>query len=615
MSRLGQTALLLLLATAVSGNFTKAGAGEPTAAELEALATSMELKKRDLAFWNSPPANEARFVTLPDDVRLAVSFYFPKGFDRASSKAPAVFIDSVYGRAEEATVTAISLYTDAGFVVAIGDARGFGASFGSSPGFNTAQQTQDEANIIRWISEQPWSDGNVAAAGHSVSAVFADSMTASGAPALKAAIIRAGDFDEYSLNMFPGGVPNLSILELATQLMEWHAGAACLQKLPACAELGLPPVDEDKDFQLLQAAMRDHQGNLKGDSFATANFIDDKVGPVTLADSSPVARLDGIRRAKVPARVTASWLDGLTAEGALIRFASADEVPMEIVIGATTHPGGLDADPFSTTPFGPARPSAVEQFSGDVAFLKRVFTGEEIGRSIRYAVLGTDIWKTTSVWPPSGTQVTTLALAPSKLQAGEVESGELSYQVDPAVSSGPYNRWGAQRGKPIYYGDRRSAPGKRLQFDGEPFDQDMELVGSPELCLVLATDQADGLVTAHIEDIAPDGRVTYLTEGLLRLLHRKTEGKSCDPSPGTKRAFTRAESAPVVPGEKMEIELALLPVAALIRKGHYLRLSLAGADAGFFPTLTGDRPASWLVSYGGQNSSRVSVPLRPWTAQ
>jgi putative CocE/NonD family hydrolase len=140
----------------------------------------------------------------------------------------------------------------------------------------------------------------------------------------------------------------------------------------------------------------------------------------------------------------------------------------------------------------------------------------------------------------------------------------------------------------------------------------MELVGAAELCLAFRSDQADGLVLAYLEDVAPDGRVTYLTEGHLRLLHRKTASGSCDPAPGTERSFERADSAAVTPGELMHVELTLLPVAARIGKGHKVRLSLAGADAGTFPMLT-ETPATWSVAYGGRSGSTLSLPLRRWS--
>ena len=106
--------------------------------------------------------------------------------------------------------------------------------------------------------------------------------------------------------------------------------------------------------------------------------------------------------------------------------------------------------------------------------------------------------------------------------------------------------------------------------------------------------------------------MTYLSEGVLRLLHRKTQGTVCDPAPGTLRSFNRADGSVVTPGEPMHVELPLLPTAALIRKGHRLRLSLAGADAGTFTPLPDDAPAAWRVTAA---ASHVILPLRQWSAR
>jgi uncharacterized protein len=285
-----------------------------------------------------------------------------------------------------------------------------------------------------------------------------------------------------------------------------------------------------------------------------------------------------------------------------------------VVISAASHPGGLDADPFSATPFQLARPEASVQFSADVEFTRRALSGARIERSVDYFVLGAGVWKKTSRWPPVGVDREVLQLSAGGLDKGGPggKPGEVSYTVDVRASSGALNRWNGQLGHPIHYGDRRDAPGRRLSFDAAPVSDDTELVGSAELCLVFRTDQTDGLVAAYLEDVAPDGRVTYLTEGVLRLLHRKTQGSICDPAPGARRSFSRADGAPVTPGELMHVEVPLLPTAALIRKGHRLRLSLAGADAGTFLPLTGDAAATWKVAYGADNASRVTVPMRRW---
>jgi predicted acyl esterase len=65
----------------------------------------------------------------------------------------------------------------------------------------------------------------------------------------------------------------------------------------------------------------------------------------------------------------------------------------------------------------------------------------------------------------------------------------------------------------------------------------------------------------------------------------------------------------------MQVELPLLPTAALIRKGHRLRLSLAGADAGTFPALPAEATATWTVALGSADASRVILPLRRWSTQ
>jgi putative CocE/NonD family hydrolase len=324
--------------------------------------------------------------------------------------------------------------------------------------------------------------------------------------------------------------------------------------------------------------------------------------------------MDAIRAAKVPARVSASWLDGTTADSALLRYVSAPEVPMEIVIGATTHPGGLDADPFSTTPFEDARPNAAAQFQADVNFAKRVVAGEAIGRSIKYVVLGSDVWKSTSVWPPAGITSIRNHLGTGNLATEAPLSAKLEYVVDPDSTLGPLDRWASQRGSPIFYGDLRKAPGQRLEFTTAPVERDLELIGTPELCLTLQTDQPDGTVIAYLEDVAPDGRVTYLTEGEIRLLHRKTTGEPCDPAPGTLRSFARADSAAIVAGEVNRVEVPFLSTAALIKTGHSVRLALAGADKLTFPMLTGDHFASWSVNVGGSTGSALLLPLRPWSA-
>jgi putative CocE/NonD family hydrolase len=584
-----------------------------TQSELEELAASAEVQAALEPFHDAPPPDESRYVEMSDGVRLAVSLYYPPGLDPEAGSAPVAYVETWYTRAVEARGTAIEHYLAAGFVVAIADPRGFGASFGTLDGVLSEAQRSDQKEMIAWLSEQPWSNGKVAAVGISVSAMHAEAMADSGAPALRAAIIRETEFDQYADNLFVGGVPNGRMHNLISDVLMWMRGDACVEDLALCAYLGLGFVDEDTDQRLLQAALRDHQGNIDPALFGEVIYSDDILGSGTFGDASPIGNIAALQRAAVPARVSASWVDGATAQGALARFNALPNVPMELSIGVTTHLGGLHADPFTREAFTVTRPNADDQFVADTEFVQRVLDGEPIGRSIRYYVLGADAWKTTSQWPPAGVTARKLHFSRTRLQAhAHGPTREQSYTVDPTTTSGVFNRWASQSNAPIYYGDRRLTPGRRLSFDADAVHTDMELAGAPELCLALRSDQTDGLVIAYLEDVAPDGRVTYLTEGELRLLHRKTASGGCDSAPGTERSFSREDGAAVTPGELMHVELTLLPVAARIRKGHRLRISLAGADAGNFSTLT-ETPATWSVAYGGRNGSTLSLPLRRWT--
>lgn len=571
---------------------------------LTELAQSPEVQSANAPFASAPAPDRVLYVPMSDGVRLSVSLYFPPGLDRA----PAIYIESWYGRKNEAGGHAIAKYREAGFVVALIDSRGFAASFGAQPGLLAGAAARDQEEVVNWIASQPWSNGKVAAVGISLSATLADRLTSTGAPALEAAILRHGDFDAYRLNMLPGGVPNLNMQGLIMGLMAGMEDQSCVADLATCASFGIATVDEDVDYRLLQSAFADHLDNVGPEALGQLVFRDDPLGVGTVADMSPAEHLAGINAARVPARVSAGWLDGVTAQGALERFVGAPDVPMEVVISAANHMGGLDTDPFVHEPFGEARPSAAVQSQADVDFVKRVLSGEPVERQVRYFVLGADQWKTTKAWPPASVEQQTLHFTRHGLRAQPGKPGERSYQVDPTTSAGAeFSRWSSQYAEPVYYGDRRAVTGKRLSFDAPTLREDTELVGAPELCLSMRSDQPDGLVIAYLEDVAPDGRVTYLTEGELRLLHRKTATGGCDTRPGTARSFARADASPVTPGELMQVELPLWPVAALLRRGHHLRISLAGADEGTFPLLS-DEPARWSVAFG----STLTVPTRPW---
>ena len=67
-----------------------------------------------------------------------------------------------------------------------------------------------------------------------------------------------------------------------------------------------------------------------------------------------------------------------------------------------------------------------------------------------------------------------------------------------------------------------------------------------------------------------------------------------------------------LPGKIAEVSFPTFPVAAKIKVGHRLRLSLGGADAGTFRRYSEGKAESWQVRRSELYPSSLSVDLRPW---
>jgi putative CocE/NonD family hydrolase len=568
-------------------------------------------------------SDQSYYLVMRDGVRVALSLYFPKG--TAPQNAATILVQTRYGRA--ATFQAgdhfYARWTRAGYVVAIVDTRGSTSSFGSRIVDIGPDEVADMDEIIAHLASQPWSSGEVIAHGFSYMADTADWATSRPAPALVASLPRQTDFDMYTHLFLPGGVSNdwfLSSWGSATRKMDLGRsgrddGLDCVERAADCAALfpTLQPVDGDESFTLLREALT---GRVRWgpESYMNAEFRDDLGGNgYSLFSSGPASALADIRRERKPVQYWGSWMDGGTAEAALARYRSAPEVPMEVWITGNNHGGNVGADPFLPNDLGP-RPSVDEQFAANLNFVDRVRSGESITRIIHYYVLGAGVYRSTNVWPPADAGPRTLYLNASELGERPGPEGTRRYEVDFGAGTGDKTRWSTQFGTPPAYPDRRDADSRLLVFDSAPLSVDTEVVGTPVLTLYVASQSRDPAFFAYLEDVAPDGRVTYLTEGMLRAVHRRIADPASlpyDQGPAA-HSFRRADAMQVTPGEVMEVRFALFPVAALIRSGHRLRVAIAGADRNVFRIYSGGGPDTYTISYGGARQSRLELNLRPW---
>ena len=79
----------------------------------------------------------------------------------------------------------------------------------------------------------------------------------------------------------------------------------------------------------------------------------------------------------------------------------------------------------------------------------------------------------------------------------------------------------------MYYPDRAEEDARLLTYTGAPLEGALRITGTPVVSLQLSSNKPDGALHVYLEDVAPDGRVTYLTEGILRLIHRSRMTPHC----------------------------------------------------------------------------------------
>jgi putative CocE/NonD family hydrolase len=162
------------------------------------------------------------------------------------------------------------------------------------------------------------------------------------------------------------------------------------------------------------------------------------------------------------------------------------------------------------------------------------------------------------------------------------------------------------------YPDRADEDKKLLVYTGPALDEDLEIAGSPVLTLELSSTASDGAIHAYLEDVSPEGRVTYVDEGIFRVIDRKeADPKSLPYEPlGPAHSFLRKDAEPLIPGQLTRIRFSLYATSVLLRKGHRIRVSLAGADAGVYRRYPPEGTPVWTIYREEQHASFLELPMK-----
>lgn len=570
------------------------------------------------------------YITVRDGVKIAATICLPKGLG-PGEKIPTLLFQTRYWRAMELRIPfrwifdetftntpTPEIFTSRGYAIIYTDVRGTGASFGTRPHPWAEDEIKDGADIMDWIIRQPWSDGNVVTNGISYTGTTAEMLIVNNHPALKASMPGHGIFDAYTDVAFPGGVFDHTFIQLWGFLgrnLDNNNASMFRPVLPAGWLLmkGVKPVETDKDLSQLKEAIRQHATNqYVFEMIHDKDYSDDTLPDGTGIDASSVyPRKDKIEESNIPILAWCSWLDSGLVDAIITRFINLKN-PMIAILGDWNHGLGFSANQFF--PDRSVTPTPTERVNAWVNFFDICLKGNGIqGKTLYYYTMVEEKWNKTNRWPPEGHTRKLWYLSENNTLSTSIpqtDSGADSYRINFTATTGRLNRWWTLLAQPIDYSNRAKAEKKLLTYTSSPIEEDMEITGNPIVTLYIDSTHEDGALHVYLDDVDEHGNITYITDGQLRVIHRKISSE--DPPYKIMvpyHSYKKKDAKPLIPGEIAEIKFGLYATSVVIRKGHRIRIAIAGADKDTFAKYPAEGRPTINVQRNKNYASYIDLPL------
>lgn len=186
------------------------------------------------------------------------------------------------------------------------------------------------------------------------------------------------------------------------------------------------------------------------------------------------------------------------------------------------------------------------------------------------------------------------------------EGGFDAYVVDYTTTTGPATRCTGSTAPA--YPDMAADDQKGLTYTTAPLAAALDLIGHPILHVWIQSSADDVDLFAYLEDVDPQGRSTYVTEGCLRASHRTLSEAPYEALGLPYRPSGEGDIA-TLNGEPVEMVFDLLPTAKHFAAGHRIRITLACADRDNYRHLTHDPAPTIKIFHDAQHRSHVILPL------
>ncbi len=538
------------------------------------------------------------YVPVRDGTRLAMNVYRPAIDGQVvEDPLPTIFVFTPYRARHFDNDGNIAETVDSGelglrhllshgYVVAIADVRGKGASFGRRRGMQDRTEAMDGHDLIEWIARQPWSDGNVGMTGCSYLGGAALQVASTAPPHLKAVVSAASDFDKYDF-VRRGGITG----QFNTRPDE-----------PLSVDLASVPVDDDPDGELLRQAVAEHADNdpmaALWNTMPYRDSMSQFTGTRFWQEVGPYTYLDALTGSDIAYFLWGNWNDEPTSQ----IFQAGENLNAHVMVGPGSHcvvPPGVDIGELQLRFFDEHLKGRPTGFSAEPRYRWWVKDADS-----------DDPWVTSKTYPgkdadhvslyfAGGESGTIASVNDGTLIIEEPEPATQSFEVDYDVATREYFPfWPAVLDE------------KGLTYTSPPLAEDVTVTGHPVVHLEMSSDQPSGNVFVYLEEVSSDGEAENVAFSRLALWNRATVDPPYDNLGLPWHSGLSTDVLPVEPGERYSLEVALMPTSKVFREGHRIRVSVRGADPRQrnIEEIRRDPPETLSVTLGSE--SRVVVPVQ-----
>jgi len=557
--------------------------------------------------------NDMQTLMIPmrDEIRLATDVFLPKG----EGPWPVVMVRPPYGRhitshrevsrrdpiPKNRAEVAAAFHAE-GFAVVYQDCRG---RYGSEGTFTKyVNEGRDGFDTCSWLVAQEWCDGRICTMGMSYESHVQTAMGAMGAPGLVAQAIDSGGFS----NAWKEGIRNGGAFELK-QVTWAHQQAIVSPEAAVDPVLKAALQAEDMcDWFDRMPWKRGHSPLRHHPDYENYVFDQWEQGAFDDVWKDPGVWAEGFYDSYTPVAAIhlGSWMD-VYPKGQIANYIGlrdAEKGPQRLIMGPWTH-GDRSITAFGEVDFG--EDCTIDSWAGDwlntrIAFFRSVIKQEPLpvepvrvfqvgGGSGRRTKAGAfshgGRWIDLADWPAPETQFTPYYLHGAGGLSTEKPQGDedkLTYAFDPTrpvpTTSHALTREPTVKGGYWDQVERDDMVGVTppyfplasrtdvMVFETPVLEEDIDVVGPVTARLWVSTDGPDTDFTAKLVDVCPPnedypkGFSIGLADGIQRLRYVEDPNRSCLREPG----------------EIVEIEIELMPVAARFAKGHRIRVDISSSN-------------------------------------